>query len=128
MKAKNINWLVASTVALLLTLIFTLPSGAVSSNIIESEIEGAPGFRFEKLMFESDHITFDIVNMTNENVKFSALMSFLDIRGRVVAEVNLLPRRLAANSKFSYKSFFVTGSGEAAKRSDKILWRPQVTK
>ncbi|MCL2767889.1 MAG: hypothetical protein FWE49_04115, partial [Synergistaceae bacterium] len=119
MKTRAINWLAVSTVALLLTMIFVLPSGAISSNIIESEIEGAEGFRFEKLMFESDHITFDIVNMTNENVKFSAMMSFVDIRGRVVAEVNLLPRRIAANSKFSYKSFFVSGSGEAAKRSDK---------
>ena len=128
MKTRAINWLAVSTVALLLTMIFVLPSGAISSNIIESEIEGAEGFRFEKLMFESDHITFDIVNMTNENVKFSAMMSFVDIRGRVVAEVNLLPRRIAANSKFSYKSFFVSGSGEAAKRSDKIIWRPQITK
>ena len=126
MKIRNINWLAAPMTALLLTLIFALPSGALSSNIIESEIEGAAGFRFERLMFGANYITFDIVNMTNENANFSAIMSFVDIRGRVVAEVDLLPRRIAANSKSSYKSFFVSGSGEAARRSDKIVWRPQV--
>ena len=123
----KINHLPAvSIVALLLTVMFALSSSALSSNIVESEIEGAAGFRFEKLMFEPDHITFDIVNMTNKNVKFSALMSFVDIKGRVVAEVDLLPKRIAANSKSFYKGFFVTGSAEAAKRSAKILWRPQV--
>ena len=127
-KMKNIKLLAASIIALLLTMIFALASGALSSNIIESEIDGAAGFRFEKLIFESDHVTFDIVNMTNENVKFSASMLFVDIRGRVVAEIDLLPRSIAANSKSSYKSFFVSGSPEAAKRSDKIRWRPQVTK
>ena len=125
---KNIKRLATATAALLLALIFALPSGAVSSNIIESEIDGAAGFRFEKLIFESDHVTFDIVNMTNENVKFSGAMLFVDLRGRVVAEIDLLPRRIAANSKSSYKSFFVSGSVEAAKRSDKIRWRPHVTK
>ena len=127
MKMKNINWLAVSITALLLTLTFALPSGALSSNIIESEIEGVPGFRFERLMFESGYVTFDIVNMTNRNVKFSASMLFIDIRGRVVAEVELLPRRIAADSKSSYKSFFASGSAEAAKRSDKVLWRPRVT-
>ena len=125
---KSNNWFVVSTITLLLTLIFAMPSGAISSNIIESEIEGAYGFRFENLIFESDYITFAIVNMTDENVKFSASMLFVDIKGRVVAEIELLPRRIAANSKSSYKSFFMKGSGEAAKRSDKILWRPRVTK
>ena len=124
---KIINWLSALITVLLLTVIFTLPSGAISSNIVESGIEGVAGFRFEKLMFESDYITFDIVNMTTRNVKFSASMLFVDIKGRVVAQADLLPRRIAANSKSSCKSFFTTGSAEAAKRSDRIVWRPQVT-
>ena len=124
---KIINRLSVPMGVLLLTIMFALPSGAISSNIIESGIEGAAGFRFEKLMFESDYITFDIVNMTNQNVKFSASMLFVDIKGRVVAEADLLPRRIAANSKSSYKSFFVTGSAESAKRSDKIVWKPQIT-
>ena len=125
---ENIKLPAVLIAALLLTLIFAPPSRAVSSNIIESEIEGAAGFRFENLMFEPDCITFDIVNMTNENVKFSASMLFIDLRGRMVAEVELLPRRIAANSRSFYKGFFMTGSAEAAKKSDKILWRPQVTK
>ena len=124
---KIINWLSASMAILLLTFMFVIPSGAISSNIVESEIEGAAGFRFEKLMFEANYITFNIVNMTNRNVKFSASMLFVDIRGRVVAEADLLPRRIAANSTSSYKSFFVSGTAEAAKRSDRIVWRPQVT-
>jgi hypothetical protein len=125
MRIKSINWQALIT-ALLLTVLFALPSSALSSNIIESQIEGVTGFRFENLMFGDDHVTFDVVNMTNKNVKFSASVFFVDIRGRIVAEIDLLPNKITANSKSSYKCFFVTGSGEIAKRCDKVLWRPQV--
>jgi len=123
---RNTSLLPVSISALLLIALFALSSNAFSSILIESEIEGAPGIRYEKLRFETVHVTLDIMNMTSCNVKFSASMFFIDKKGRVVAEAGLLPKRIAANSSSSFKSFFVTGSAETAKRSDKIVWGPQV--
>jgi hypothetical protein len=127
MRTKCFSWQ-ASVFVLFISLVFALSSNAYSSNIIESNFHGATGFSYENLLFGSDYITLDIVNTTNDNVKFSASIIFIDIMGREAAKAELLPQKILANSKLPCKSYFTAGSAESAKRCDAIIWRPQVIK
>jgi hypothetical protein len=97
-------------------------SSAVVGVVRDGRVEDVPGVRFENMLYTWSSLSIDVVNMTNRNMTFGGTMTFLDSRGRPVARVRLLPKKILHDSVERYKGYFVEGTGETARRASRILW------
>jgi hypothetical protein len=106
-----------------LSVVLTLASASMSFAVVkDGRIETVPGFRFENVIYGWDQIFIDVVNMTDRNTMFGGTMVFLDRRGNPVASVRLLPAKVVRDSVRRYKSHFVKGTGETARRAARVIW------
>jgi hypothetical protein len=97
-------------------------ASAVTGTVKDGMIEDVPGVRFENMFYTWNSLSIDVVNTTDRNMTFGGVMTFLDRRGRPVARVRLLPKKIVRDTAERYKGFFAEGTGETARRASRILW------
>jgi hypothetical protein len=109
----------------LLVLVLCLaPAGAsaVTGIVRDGPVGEIPGFRFGNLVYGWGSVFVDVVNMTDRSRLFGGTMVFLDRYGRPVASARLLPQKIPGNSGKRCTGHFVAGTGETARRADRVLW------
>jgi hypothetical protein len=123
-RARKMKRIVLPVLVLVWALVLTSPgvSVAVVGVVRDGRIEDVPGVRFENILYAWNSLSIDVVNMTNRSMTFGGTMTFLDRRGRPVARVRLLPKKILRDSVERYKGYFVEGTGETARRASRILW------
>ena len=107
--------------AVCLTVLLILP-GAASAVVKDGRIEDVVGFRFQNVIYNWDSIFIDIVNMTDRNVSFGGIMTFVDRNGYPVARVHLLPKKIVRKSVERYTGYCLEGTGETARRAVRVIW------
>ncbi|MDR1730626.1 MAG: hypothetical protein LBR61_00890 [Synergistaceae bacterium] len=114
LKKSGLTLLMALTAAL-------LSCGGASAVVPDGRI-GEVGLRFENVRWGWKNLDVDIVNMTDRNVLFGGTMTFLDRYGKTLASASLLPHKINRNSTRRYTGYFVSGSGETARRATRVIW------
>ena len=97
-------------------------SGTASAAVKDGRIEDVSGLRFQNVIYNWDNISIDIVNMTDRNVSFGGMMTFLDRNGYPVARVHLLPKKVVRRSVERYTGYCLEGTGEMARRAVRVIW------
>ncbi|GHS94237.1 hypothetical protein AGMMS50276_06440 [Synergistales bacterium] len=85
-------------------------------------VEEVPGLRFENMQYDWDSLHIDIVNMTSGNKFFGGTVIFLDRFGHSVAYAHLLPQKVPGNRTKRFTGYFISGTGETARRAARVLW------
>ena len=116
---RNAFWFFCVSLMIVLVLTF---SGTAFAAVRYSRIEKITGFRFENLVYAWDKLVLDVVNTTPDNSLFGGTMIFLDRRGKPLASASLLPKEIVGLNSERYNAYFVTGSGEAARRATRVIW------
>ncbi|MDR2528699.1 MAG: hypothetical protein LBD04_06760 [Synergistaceae bacterium] len=122
-KKKGVSFwrsLRAAAVCLALTLLAL--SGTASAAVKDGRIEDVSGLRFQNVIYNWDNISIDIVNMTDRNLSFGGMMTFLDRNGYPVARIHLLPKKVVRRGVERYTGYCLEGTGETARRAVRVVW------